>query len=86
MKPLKTLGATLALTLVIAVAAFAGETNSPPCAEPGQTNTPPCAAQSVSGDSETPGQTSTPPAANAGSEFSFTNLALDVIESALLLF
>ena len=35
---------TLALCLAIALsgAAFAGETNTPPCPHPGETNTPPC--------------------------------------------
>lgn len=86
MKPLKTLSATLALTLVLAGNALAGITEAPPCV-PGETNGPPCASAPVtSDDSRVPGQTNTPPAANTGSEFSFTSLVVDVIESALLFF
>lgn len=54
---------TLAFTLmsILATAAFAGETETPPCANPGQTNSPPCAPQSVNDDSAVPGETHSPP-------------------------
>jgi hypothetical protein len=52
---------------VLAIAAFAGETSSPPCTpNPGETESPPCAsAQMTTDDSVVPGQTNTPPAADA---------------------
>jgi len=62
MNHLKRLVLTFTLMSVLAVAAFAGETESPPCADPGQTNSPPCAAQSVNENPVVPGQTNTPPA------------------------
>jgi hypothetical protein len=61
MNKLKRLAVSFTLTSVLAVAAFAGETSSPPC-EPGQTNSPPCAAQSVSDDSADLGEIQSPPA------------------------
>lgn len=68
MKYVKTL--TLAFTLtfvVLATAAFAGETNSPPapppCA-PGETNSPPCPAQSLNDNSEPGGEIQSSPASN----------------------
>jgi len=83
MKSPKRLIVTLALTLVLATAAFAGDTNSPPCV-PGEMSGPPCPSQPASENLVIPGQTDTPPAANSGSEFSFTDLALEVIELAVL--
>lgn len=83
MKSPKRLIVTLALMLVLATVAFAGEVNTPPCV-PGEVNNPPCPSQSASENSVIPGQTDTPPAANSGSEFSFTDLALEVIELAVL--
>jgi len=74
---------------VLAVVAFAGETQSPPCAppEPGETQSPPCAAaQMIPGDSLAPGETSAPPASNAGDATSVTELALDLLQSVLLIF
>lgn len=61
MNHLKRLGLIFTLMSVLAVAAFAGETPSPPCV-PGETNTPPCAAQSVNDDPVIPGETAAPPA------------------------
>ena len=68
MKNLKRLAVSFTLMFVLAVAAFAGETSSPPCAppEPGETSSPPCAsAQMTSDNSASPGDTQAPPAANA---------------------
>ena len=62
MNHLKRLGLTFTLMSVLAVTAFAGETETPPCANPGQTSSPPCAAQSVNDDSPVPGETLAPPA------------------------
>ncbi len=61
MTNLKRLALSFTLMSVLAVGAFAGETNSPPCV-PGETQGPPCASQSINDDSEALGQTETPPA------------------------
>lgn len=58
MKNIRTLFATLTLALVLSASAFAGETQTPPCA-PGETQTPPCSSNAVV--SADPGETSTPP-------------------------
>lgn len=87
MKSLKRLGVTVALTLVLGLSVFAGEMSSPPCAppEPGEMQSPPCAtAQLTPDDSTTPGQTSTPP--NAAAEVSLAEVAVDVLQSVLMLF
>jgi hypothetical protein len=87
MKILKTLGVSAVLTLVLAVGAFAGEMQSPPCAspEPGEMQSPPCAtAQSAPDDSATPGQTDTPP--SASDTVSFADVAVDVLQSVLTIF
>jgi hypothetical protein len=88
MKNLKRLGVSATLMFVLAVVAYAGETQSPPCAppEPGETSAPPCAAAPISGDPLAPGETSAPPASNTGDAASITELALDLVQSALLLF
>jgi hypothetical protein len=89
MKNLKRLGASVTLMFVLAVAAFAGETNSPPCAspEPGQVGTPPCAASLMTpGDTVASGETNAPPASNAGTEFSVADVAIDLLQSVLSLF
>jgi hypothetical protein len=88
MKNLKRLGVSATLMFVLAVVAFAGEIQSPPCAppEPGETSAPPCAAAPMSGDSLAPGETSAPPASNTGDAASITELALDLVQSVLLLF
>lgn len=64
---LKRLGVSVTLTLVLAVAAFAGEMSAPPCAppDPGEMNAPPCAAAPTADDPALPGQTDTPPAADS---------------------
>jgi hypothetical protein len=56
---LKRIALSFTLMSVLAIAAFAGETSTPPCA-PGQTEAPPC-SQSVTGGSTDPGETSSPP-------------------------
>ena len=86
MSTLKRISAALVLTLVVAMSASAGITESPPC-DPGSTNSPPCASSQIPSDEpETAGQMETPRPANAEGEFSFTDLMLDVIQGALLLF
>ena len=84
MSTLKRISAALVLTLVVAMSASAGITESPPC-DPGSTNSPPCASsQTPSDESEITGQTET--AASAEGELSLTDLMLDVIQGALFLF
>lgn len=61
MKYLKRLTLSFTFICVLAVAAFAGETGSPPCV-PGETLAPPCVAQPLNDDSAGPGETLTPPA------------------------
>jgi hypothetical protein len=54
---------------------------------PGQTNTPPCAlAQRVSDDDMVSDPTSAVAPSNAPSEYSITELTLDVVENLLALF
>ena len=87
MKTLKRLSIFVVLTVMLAVAAFAGETQTPPCAppEPGETHTPPCAtAQLTPDDSATPGQTDTPP--STSDAVSLGDFAVDVLQSVLMLF
>lgn len=88
MKNLKRLGLSFTLMSVLAVAAFAGETNSPPCAppEPGQLETPPCATQMAFDDPATPGQTETPPASNAVDLFSVAEGAMNTLQIMLAVF
>jgi hypothetical protein len=89
MKNLKRLGISVTLMFVLAVAAFAGETNTPPCAppDPGETNTPPCAvAQMQRNDDVARGETNTPSVSNAGTEFSVADGAIDLLQSVLSLF
>jgi hypothetical protein len=85
MKNLKLLGISLTLLCVLSMTAFAGDTNSPPCA-PGDTNSPPCAAgQIIPDDSVAPGATNSPPASNSGAEYSLADAATDLLETVLTL-
>ena len=84
MKNLRRLGISITLLCVLAVAAFAGDTSSPPCA-PGDTSSPPCAmAQVAPDDSVIPGDTNSPPA--SGGEISITEVALDLLLDTLSVF
>jgi hypothetical protein len=84
MKNLRRLGISITLLCVLAVAAFAGDTSSPPCA-PGDTSSPPCAiAQVVPDDSVAPGTVNSPPA--SGVEISITEVALDLLLDTLSVF
>ncbi len=85
MKNLKRLGVAFALTFVLGVAAFAGETLTPPCAPPapGETLTPPCSSSTMlSDDSGTPGETSAPPGSNAALK-DVAEFAIGLLENAL---
>ena len=82
MKNLKRLVATVLLTCVLGLSAFAGEMNSPPCAppEPGETHGPPCSGGQMSGDAS--GIVSTPPASDSG--YLVAEAAITLFESLLL--
>ena len=83
MKNLRKLGAAVVLTVVLALSAFAGETQTPPCA-PGEIQTPPCAAAVV--DLDTPTGDSTAPGDMGSGGALLTKLAADVLLSILPLF
>jgi hypothetical protein len=84
MKNLKMLGISVTLLCVLSMTAFAGDTNSAPCA-PGDTNSPPCAsAQIPADDAVAPGTVNSPPASEV--EVSITEIALDLLVNALLVF
>jgi hypothetical protein len=85
MKNLKRLGAASVLTLVLGLSAFAGQTDTPPCAppEPGQSSTPPCSGgQTASDNSTLPGETNCPPAPE--SAYLVTEAAISLFESLSL--
>ena len=83
MKNLKRLGLCVTLVCALATVAFADASE---CA-PGTVNSPPCtAAQITSDDSTVPGETQSLPASNAGDADSVTELAVDLLQSVLLLF
>ncbi|MDX6496904.1 MAG: hypothetical protein QOG23_164 [Blastocatellia bacterium] len=90
MKKLKTLGATLLLTLALGTSELAAETPTFPCGsmEPGQIPTPPCAIQIADGDSNlatqaSPGDMGTAAVSN---ETSLTRIAADLLLEFLPLF
>lgn len=59
---LRRLGLSLTLMSVLAVAAFAGETQGPPATcVPGEMNGPPCPTQSLTDSSIDPGEQNGPP-------------------------
>ncbi|HSP63925.1 MAG TPA: hypothetical protein VLQ90_13140 [Pyrinomonadaceae bacterium] len=86
MKNLKRLVAAVALACVLGLSAFAGETDTPPCAqpEPAETQTPPCTGQTTTDNSATPGIMSTPPAPDSG--YLVTEAAITLFESLLPLY
>lgn len=91
MKNLRKLGAAAVLTCVLALSAFAGEIQTPPCSspDPGETQTPPCST--APSDMGTPAEASTTPGAMgtptlASNETSFTEIAADVLLNVLSLF
>jgi hypothetical protein len=82
MKNLKRLGLAFALTLVLALSASAGITETPPCAppDPGITETPPCAAAQMSpDDSAAPGTALSTPASNTVDIVSVVDAALNLL-------
>ena len=83
MKTLRKTASVLVLTLVLGLPAFAGQTDTPPCAPPvpGQTDTPPCGGVAP-GDSGTPTVSSTATAADE----TLTEIVTDVLASMLSIF
>lgn len=77
MKTLKRLCVAIALTLTIALSAFAGEIPSPPA--PGETQAPPCACGQMTLDES--GDTS-----SAANEYSVSDAALELVQQLLALF
>ena len=82
MNNLRRLVVILCLTSVLAVTAFAGITEAPPCtSDPGTTQGPPCATAPLATDESTnPGQTETMPASDT------TDYVVSVVEETLLQF
>ena len=86
MKNLKRLCVAIALTLTIALSAFAGEIPSPPCA-PGEIPSPPCSvAQNASDDSTVPGLTNTTPSVVISDEYSVGELAIEIAQHWLSIY
>jgi hypothetical protein len=84
MKNLKLLGISVTLLCVLSMTAFADDTNSS-CA-PGSTNSPPCAVAPIAlEDSEASAETGAP-ASTAGADYSVSDVAVDLLQSVLLLF
>jgi hypothetical protein len=79
---LRRLVPALLLTCVLCLSAFAGETQTPPCAppEPGQTSTPPCSGGQMTGDNSV--VVSTP----SDSEYLVAEVAISLFESLLPLY
>jgi len=84
MRNLKLLGISVTLLCVLSMTAFAGDTNSPPCSpDPGATNSPPCAMSQITTDDA---DVSTDTGALAGSDYYVGEVAVDLLQSVLLLF
>jgi hypothetical protein len=83
MKTFSKLARVLALTLVLGLPAFAGQTDTPPCGsrEPGQTDTPPCQL-TPPGDTGVPSNSPTATAADQA----FTEIMTEVLKSMLSIF
>jgi hypothetical protein len=81
MKTVRMLASALVLTLVLVLPAFAGQTDSPPCAVPvpGQTENPPC--QEIA-----PGNTGGPSNSSPTTDEAFTEIMTEVLESMLSIF
>lgn len=82
MDNLKRLVLSFTLMSVMAVAAFAGETEGPPApCVPGEMNGPPCPTQSVTDGSTDPGEQNGPPSSGVD-----LNTIMEGIQLALSLF
>ena len=85
MKTLKTLGAAIVLTFVLALSAFAGDIITPPAPAPTpDPGTSVACGSSQTGDSTNPGNISTQPSED--NAFVITEVTLDLLQSALLFF
>jgi hypothetical protein len=84
MKNLKRLGVSVTLLCVLSLTTLAGDTNSPPCA-PGDTNSPPCAMAQITLDDPESAET-VAPTSTSGSAYSVSEVAVDLLQSVLLLF
>ena len=82
MKHLRQLAVALALTIVLTPNAFAGELQTPPCAQPipGELQTPPCASIQLPPEGSEIGQ---PPASEISAESLLTETAIDLLVSIL---
>jgi hypothetical protein len=84
MRNLKRFGISVALLCVLAMTAFAGETNSPPCT-PGETNSPPCSvAQTAPDDSTAPPVTTSPSVVI--DEYSIGELVIELAQHLLTIY
>ena len=83
MKTLRKLISVLVLALMLSLPAFAGQLDTPPCAQPapGQLDTPPCQG-TAPGDMSGPSSSLT---ATATDE-TFTEIATEVLQSMLSIF
>jgi len=84
MKTLRKLSSVLALTLVLGLPAYAGQTDTVPCSPPapGQTDTVPCQPTA-------PGDTSEPPSVSSTAtvtDETVTEIATEVLKSLLSVF
>lgn len=85
MKKLKLLCISATLLGVLSMTAFAGDTSSPPCA-PGDTSSPPCAMAQVTSDEPEDVTEAVAPATASESTFAVSEVAVDLLQSVLLLF
>ena len=86
MKNLKRLGAAVVLTLVLGLSTFAGDVETPPCAAPGDVETPPCATQPVANASTATSEATMLPFSSAPDTYSFGDVALNALQTALRIF
>jgi hypothetical protein len=87
MKSLRKFSAAVVLMCALGLSAFAGNVETPPCPVPGEIETPPCITTQVMPDEGVaPGEMNAPPAANAGTGYSVTEIALGAIQSMLSIF
>lgn len=87
MKTLRRLSTAVALTLLISLTVFAGETLTPPCAppEPGEVLTPPCSSAQVSTDDPISQAMSSSPS-SAESDWLVSDFSIQLLREALSLF
>jgi hypothetical protein len=80
MKTVRKLSSVIVLTLVLGITAFAGQIETPPCAEPvpGQIETPPCQGTAPTDPSN--------PSTAMAADPTFTEIATEVLESMLSIF